>query len=343
MDLVTQERHLDFPIVDEQQIGAFCRAIRSKALEIGFKQEGVAKIELVGTELATNLIRHSNQGGEILFRGIGEDSNKGIEIISLDKGPGITHLNQMLKDGVSTNNSLGAGLGTINRLSNQFDIYTNSGGTAVLSRIWAQPVSPAPTKHWFAVGGLTVALAGETACGDAWATADGGNKLLVAVIDGLGHGSKAEQATLSALGELRKNQFISPEALIAQVDKKIRHSIGAVMAIALIDKSDNNITYSGIGNVTAHIDCGNQPSGCVSMEGIVGYKISRLRQFKYPWTENTTLVISSDGIGRYAEQISKLHDCRPVLAAAILYRDFARRTDDATIVVIRNLRDDSVS
>src|ERR1700722_13551990 len=99
MQLVIEEKHLDFPIVDESQIGAFRRAIHTKALEQGFDQAGIAKAELVGTELATNLIKHSQQGGEILLKGIKQGDNRGIELISLDKGPGIKFVEQMSKDG----------------------------------------------------------------------------------------------------------------------------------------------------------------------------------------------------------------------------------------------------
>ena len=79
------------------------------------------------------------------------------------------------------------------------------------------------------------------------------------------------------------------------------------------------------------------------MEGIVGYRINRMLQFKYTWTKNTTLVISSDGMGRYAQQIKELNGCLPALAAAVLYRDFAYRTDDTTIVVVRNASDNNAS
>ena len=263
MELVVEEPHLNFPIAEQVQIGTFRRALHTKAMELGFNQDTIAKVELVGTELATNLTKHSKQGGEILFKGISEGKNRGIELISLDKGPGIISVEEMFKDGVSTVGTLGGGLGTIRRLSNQVDIYTNSGGTAVLSRLWAQTFSPMPIKHAFAIGGLTVALSGETACGDGWAVANHGDKLLVVVIDGLGHGAKAQEATMCALSELTKHQFMAPEALIVEIDKNIRTSVGAVMAIAVIDRNDNSVTYSGIGNISAYISSGSQPSGCV--------------------------------------------------------------------------------
>ena len=74
---------------------------------------------------------------------------RGVEILALDKGPGIRDLERSLRDGYSTAGGAGTGLGAISRLSSEFDVYSPPGkGTALLARIWpGEPHSPPPVGH----------------------------------------------------------------------------------------------------------------------------------------------------------------------------------------------------
>jgi anti-sigma regulatory factor (Ser/Thr protein kinase) len=63
--------------------------------------------------------------------------NNGVEVISIDNGPGIADIKKMMVDGSSTKQTLGNGLGAIQRLSDKFDIYSQKDwGTIILSRIF---------------------------------------------------------------------------------------------------------------------------------------------------------------------------------------------------------------
>ena len=75
----------------------------------------------------------------------------------------------------------------------------------------------------------------------------------------------------------------------------------------------------------------------VSMNGTVGHSVARLQQLTYPWDRNSTLIMHSDGLTTRwnVEQYSGLASRHPALMAGVLFRDFRRERDDATVLVTR--------
>ena len=75
----------------------------------------------------------------------------------------------------------------------------------------------------------------------------------------------------------------------------------------------------------------------VSVNGTAGHQIARIREFSYPWPEDGILVMHSDGLstatGTRIHPALALRD--PSLIAGVLYRDFRRGHDDATVVVAK--------
>ena len=95
----------------------------------------MAAVPLIVTELATNLFLHAT-GGEIIIRMLPVEVGSGIEIIALDRGPGIADVRRCMADGYSGGGTRGCGLGAVRRLSTEFDIYsTQPAGTVVMSRV----------------------------------------------------------------------------------------------------------------------------------------------------------------------------------------------------------------
>jgi anti-sigma regulatory factor (Ser/Thr protein kinase) len=182
------------------------------AHEIGFDEVCAGQVAIVVTEACTNLLKHA-QTGEILL-GFADRGYDGavpeIEMLSLDKGPGMHNLDQCLEDGYTTGSSPGQGLGAIRRLSGESDFYTVPGeGTAILARWPAARTSPG-----LRIGGVSVSKYGEEFCGDAWGIemTDDGSTILLA--DGLGHGYEASQASLEAVRVLREHKDAPPGLLM---------------------------------------------------------------------------------------------------------------------------------
>ena len=108
------------------------RAAKDMALAMGFDAKVSEEITLVISELASNLVRHA-RGGTLTLTPVNDGGRVGMQIESCDRGPGIADVEQAIKNGFSTAGSLGYGLGTVNRLMDQFDITSQRGtgaGTA---------------------------------------------------------------------------------------------------------------------------------------------------------------------------------------------------------------------
>jgi len=308
---------------------------------IGLDEAQAERVAIVVTEACTNLLKHAS-GGEILLRITGEDDPNALpelEILVLDQGPGMANPHQCMQDGFSTGGSPGQGLGAIFRLSVESDIYSDVGrGTALLAR-WSVPGSNG-NGHSAAlrIGAVNVSKPGQEVCGDSWGVEQNENQCVILVADGLGHGLEAQAASLEAVRMLHLNPGFPPGALLDRVHQALRSSRGAAVSVARIDREKGVLTFAGVGNVSAQIYSGAQAGQhLVSINGTAGHQVQRIREFTYPWPGDGMLIMHSDGLSTNAglEKHSglALHD--PSLIAAVLYRDFTRRNDDATVVVAK--------
>jgi anti-sigma regulatory factor (Ser/Thr protein kinase) len=111
---------------------------------MGYNETQAGQVAIVVTELAQNVLRHGG-GGEILA-GADPERPAGLEIMALDRGPGIADVAACLRDGYSTGGTPGNGLGAVKRLAHQVLIHSVRGaGTAMLVRMGgeAQGTNPA--------------------------------------------------------------------------------------------------------------------------------------------------------------------------------------------------------
>src|SRR5690349_13136362 len=89
--------------------------------ELTMHEATSGRVAIVATELATNVLRHGG-GGELLVQAIPGSTGMAREIIAIDRGPGMSNLQECLRDGYSSGATLGTGLGAVKRLSDEFDI-----------------------------------------------------------------------------------------------------------------------------------------------------------------------------------------------------------------------------
>jgi len=327
-------------IEDPSQVAEARRIARTNAHEVGFDANRAEQVAIVTTEVATNLLKHAERG-EILLNPIAAsngDAHPVLELLALDRGPGIGNVNQCLEDGYSTAGSKGEGLGAVLRLSTFSDIYSRPGsGTALLAR-WVAGPEGSSRPHRLAIGAVNVCKPGQIVCGDAWGSVEKDGYTTVVVADGLGHGLEASVASQDALRMLREEPALQPIDLLERIHQALRSTRGAAVAVARIDRERGKLTFSGAGNIAARIYAGSTPAQhLVSVNGTAGHQIHQLREFSYPWPANGILILHSDGLtsgtGLDALPGSALRD--PSLLAGLLYRDYKRGNDDATVVVVR--------
>ncbi|MFF8593972.1 SpoIIE family protein phosphatase [Streptomyces sp. NPDC015220] len=300
-------------------------------------EDRVAQVELCVTEMATNLLKHADDGS-LALRVVRARDRAAVECLSLDNGPGIDDVQRALRDGTSGAGSLGIGMGAIGRLADSSGIHTLRGrGTVVHARFWADGQAPAPAP--VLTGGLTRPISGEQVCGDTWAVrtvaGPGAGGLLVLMCDGLGHGPLAAAVGDRARSAFRDSRETSPAAVLQDLHRDLRGTRGAAVAIALIDFAGQRVRLSGAGNIAASVGNGDTRSVLLSMPGIVGVQLPRPRTFEAAFQPGAALVMHSDGLSdRWKPaDFPGLFGQDPSLVAAQILNQAAVRRDDAGIVV----------
>lgn len=299
----------------------------------GFSDEERGRAEIVITELATNLFKHA--GGGWLLAGPSDTNGDTIEVLALDNGPGIEDVGKALRDGQSTAGTAGTGLGAVSRLSDFFQIYSRpKKGTGILARI-SRADTPG-VKETVQVGGVSVPVRGESVNGDGWAFAANNGSRTVMVVDGLGHGYYAHDAAVAACESFAAARGSCSEVL-RTIHDAIRTTRGAAVAVASLDPASGLVRFAGVGNISATMIDPTARRSAVSMHGIAGHEMREVREFAYPWSRESTLIMHSDGLGTRwdLDAYPALLIRDPVLIAGILWKDHRRQNDDSTVVVAR--------
>jgi len=325
-------------VVEEASQTAEARRVARKMAEgIGLDEDQAERVAISVTEVCTNILKHAGRG-EILA-GVA-DGGHDLEVLALDRGPGMTNLEQCLRDGFSTGGSPGQGLGAIMRLSTAADFYSVPGqGTAVFAR-WSAASNGfhLDRSGKLGIGAVNVSKPGQEVCGDAWGVEQTELTTTLLVADGLGHGPDAQAASIEAVRMLHLNPDVAPQELIERCHLALRSTRGAAVAVAKIDRERGKVAYSGAGNISASIYSGSKlVQHLVSVNGTVGHQTHRLHEFSYPWPADGMLVLHSDGLATSTsiETRAGLALHAPSLIAGVLYRDFARGNDDSTVVVAK--------
>jgi anti-sigma regulatory factor (Ser/Thr protein kinase) len=323
---------LVLPVHDSSQVGTARRAAVAEAVRLGAAESESGKVALVVTELATNLARHGG-GGELLLRSMTEPA--ALEIVAIDRGPGMASVEQALRDGYSTGGTNGVGLGAVQRVSDRCEIFSaNGAGTAVLARL---RLTGATRSGQVLVAGVSVPKPGETVCGDAWSWRADGQGWSVLVADGLGHGPEAATAAAEAVRIFQERVTDSAADIMAAAHAAMRHTRGAAVAIAEVRPARGELSFTGVGNIGGTLLTASAPRSLVSLPGIVGHEFRKIQTFTSPWPMGASLVLYSDGLQtRWSlDRYPVLRTRDPALLAAVLYRDFARGRDDVTVVASR--------
>ena len=328
---------LALPIQDASQAGEARRLVAAWSRGRGWGEEMAGRVAIVVTELGLNLALHT-KGGTLLLRSLSQGSTSGVEILSLDAGPGVANFNECLRDGYSTAGTSGTGLGAVRRASHVFATHSQPGiGTVLLSEVWAKPPDFRAGRQWLC-GAVNVAMPRELVCGDSWAEQYSRPDVIrVMIADGLGHGEFAAQASARAVEIFERLPAVELPALLEQMHDGMRSTRGAAVAIAEVDLTRELVAYAGIGNIIASIVTYDSSASLVSMNGTVGVQCRAYRLFTYPWPRGGALVMMSDGLKSHW-QLGKYHgllERHPGLIAGVLYRDYSRGSDDTTVLVVR--------
>ncbi|CEP68788.1 Uncharacterized [Moorella glycerini] len=121
-------------IVQEEDIAVARQMAKQLAQEAGFSLADVTKIATAVSELARNIYRYAQTGKIMIRKRFEENNGPIIQVVAVDRGPGIEDVDLVLTKGYTTHErSLGIGLSGIRRLVDYFEIVSEVGtGTAVV-------------------------------------------------------------------------------------------------------------------------------------------------------------------------------------------------------------------
>jgi anti-sigma regulatory factor (Ser/Thr protein kinase) len=326
---------------DSSRIAEVRRAVLAMAEHEGLSETSASSCAIIATELATNLSKHAKEG-EVHVMGMSGRGLSGVEILSVDRGPGVANLQQSLVDGYSTSGTAGTGLGAVKRLASEFDAYSLPGrGTVIAARVFSNGTIPSPVPA-LKLGIAAKPLAGEEFSGDAWAIRFGQTFQLLMVADGLGHGVLASEASAEAVRTFARSKEDSTVGLLQQIHGALRGTRGAAIAIAKIDFTERRVLFAGLGNIAGVVISANgSPSpklqSMISHNGTAGHEARNMKEFVYSIAADDTIVMHSDGLSSNwnLQGIPGLLNKHPSVIAGTLYREYARHRDDVCVVVGR--------
>lgn len=328
-------------IDDPSGIGEARRQAAALAGRLGFDSTALGRLAIAVTELASNIVKHARHG-KLLIRVIAADDAAGLEVTSLDQGPGIVDVRESLRDGHSTAGSPGTGLGALSRLGTDFQLYSQAGkGTVARFESWsraAAPGSPRPLREAMPQGAICSPMPGESACGDHWTLVSREDRCALFVVDGLGHGPEAAAAAHAAVAVVEQARDLDAADLMCAVHDALRDTRGAAAAVAVLEPGRESCTFCGIGNIAFKIHAGGACRNMVSHNGILGHRVRKFQVFSYPFPRGALCIAHSDGIAPRWDlaQYPGLAARHPSLVAGVLFRDHRRGGDDAAVVVVRN-------
>jgi len=327
-------------IIEERSYASFIKREIHNLVRPHFTEQRTGEIDIVVSEMVSNLIKYASRG-ELLYRLSMHEDKPLFEVICIDSGQGIKDINHSMKDGISSKNTLGQGIGSILRLSNFAQIYSlPNWGTIVYSQFLDSLNSVTPSKSNTLVRCINVAMPGEKVSGDGGSIRYVENKTLVFLGDGLGHGEFAKEAVDKAIETFNNSNYGEPAEIIREVHAAVKKTRGLVGTIGVLDHKNKEWQISGIGNIATRIQRGLEYKNYSSYNGIIGLNIpGRIESSQYEMEKFQQIILCSDGIKTRWDlvQYHSILKYDPMILAAAIYKDHSRRTDDMTILIAKVL------
>lgn len=173
---------------------------------------------------------------------------------------------------------------------------------------------------------------GEVVCGDGHAVHNGGSSLLVAVVDGLGHGPGAAEASEAFLSYVKDNQDLALDRLMMEAHKSISSTRGAAAALIRVDFELARLTFCGVGNIHFH-SVAEGSMHPVSAPGIVGHRVRKVIPYEFALPSKGYFAVCSDGISSRMH-LEDIRDDDPQVVAETVLAEHGKFHDDATVVVV---------
>lgn len=200
-----------------------------------------------------------------------------------------------------------------------------------------------PLGNLIDVGVANRTLKGERESGDSWVLAPFDGGVLLAVIDGLGHGPEAAHPAQLARRALQAEPRTDLVSLIERCHIALRHTRGAVMTLVQIRLAGPSMTWVAVGNVEGRLVRGQRSQERAShsseavllMGGVVGYQLPALKPATLALHPGDTVMLATDGLRAVALEALSQRSASAQEQADSLLATHGRDTDDALVLIAR--------
>lgn len=357
-------RRLRLRVGSEPELTRALIDVSATARSIGLPDYDTQAIATCVSELGRNILKYA-RSGEMIIEEVSDNGKVGIRVTAQDRGPGIDDVQVAMTDHYSSGGTLGLGLPGVKRMMHEFAIESAPGkGTRVVICLWrghkpilrpgfyqalaTQAARRSTGQVSAAVHGPAEASAriecaycgrpipGDRVSGDVaileWRSAS----LLVAVVDGLGHGMAAHRVAVRAESYLRQAWGSDLAATLSGLHSSLQGTVGAVSGLCVIESGSGRLTFAGVGNTVFRI-FGTVESRLESVAGILGQQIRTPRIQTSRLNPGDTLVAYTDGItGRFEYgQYPQLRYQNVRIVSEQIVNRFGKDHDDVVCAVAR--------
>ncbi|OLB34669.1 MAG: hypothetical protein AUH11_17420 [Acidobacteria bacterium 13_2_20CM_57_17] len=182
-------------------------------------------------------------------------------------------------------------------------------------------------------------LPGQGESGDHHLVCCNRNGILIAAIDGIGHGEEAASVSKAAAALIRSCADEPIISLVERCHEKLRSTRGVVLSLALVDPEHGMMTWLGVGNVhgvlmRSDAKNGNAQESLLLRAGVVGSQLPALQATVIPVAKGDTLFFATDGIrSDFPASLSAREN--PQRAADRILEQYRSGNDDALVLVTR--------
>ncbi|NQS99221.1 MAG: ATP-binding protein [candidate division Zixibacteria bacterium] len=322
VEISIDDEYSIYPILKTAE--KFCKAvglntIQSKETEIALK------------ELVTNVLKHGGAKGLVRFSRQNQ-GNASLIIEVEDWGSGLKNFHQALEDGYTSGGGLGGGLPAVNRLMDSFKLISRTNGGALFRTVKHASNNVEITENEWRFSVYSRPEESENLNGDGYFLKRSGNSICIAIIDGLGHGSKAHEATQKALYYIEQFHQWEEVELFNLLHEKLNESRGIAIGLVKIQEGTDVVRYTGIGNITGLIQ-GKKSIGFINYSGTIGVRVRKIRTLEYKVKPDDLLILHSDGITtNWMNEFNNIWRNNLQSFTQELISKYGRKNDDATII-----------
>jgi phosphoserine phosphatase RsbX len=182
---------------------------------------------------------------------------------------------------------------------------------------------------------------GEATSGDLAVVTLLAEGVLVAGIDGLGHGDEAARAARRAAEVVRQSPSQDLARLVQRCHDALKGTRGAAISLAFVSPSEGGVTWLGVGNVEGRVLSGDpsaaQPKGSLPLgTGVPGHELPPVRATRLDLRTGDVIVLATDGVASGFADSLDVSGSTQAISERIL-SDHWKPLDDALVVAVRYL------